>query len=583
MAETRAFDFQPSIYEALERGNQVSAYDDAFAAATKVGGGNFSASSGGSPYDSIMAGLKPAAASPLPPASEPVQDFSGTLRIGPLDTGVSLPPSVNRRLAQFGSGVADWGLAARQIFGSATKGDATEKSKIDAQLNDGLGGKALSVAGQIAPSLAIPFGYAGALGRAAPVVEGAIAGATQGAFQPVKEGDSRAFNMGVGGISGAALPAVVQGARALATPRDTDLANRAINQYGIPLGVADVTDSRFVKGARSVLNDLPLTGAMGAADRDGVQRGFNRAVGRTFGANADNLSPQVMGQARQNIGGELNRIWNNNNLRIDPQFITDLQTQMGRMQNLNPQQAQAVNAQVQNLLQRVNQNGEIPGSFVNNWQSELRLAADGEKGLHQDILNSLRRSVINTFNRSVTGPDAQALTTARGQYKAFKTVEPLMNKAEAAVAGRVSGDVPAALLPNAVAQSYGSQVAQSPFADLSQIAGRYLVDRTPQTGGSVRALMQNAGVGTLALGGGLGGAAAAGSLPAAVAGAGGAIGLQGLLGSTRVANSLVTQPVQRGLMAAPQLTPALRELLTTSLQRSPIPLGLGLLTAPALE
>jgi hypothetical protein len=519
--------------------------------------------------------------------AESVKDFSGNLRVatpfGTLDTGIGLPEGVNKRLAQYGSGVADWLLGAKQMAGGASKSDANEKRKLDAQLNDDFTGKALSFAGNVSPSLAIPMGYLGVAGRAAPVLEGAIAGGVQGAFQPVGEGEQRAANVALGAGAGAALPAAVSGFRALATPRDADLARRAINQHGIPLGVADVTDSKFLKGARSILNDLPVTGAMGAADREGVQQGFNRAVGRTFGENAGSLTPQVMANARQRISGELNRVWDNNNLRLDGQFINDLQTLQQRAASLNPEQAQAVNRQVQNLLARVGPNGEIPGNFVNNFQSELRLIADGEKGLHQRILNDLRQSVIGTFNRSVTGPDAAALAQARGQYKAFKTVEPLMNKAEAGVAGRVGGDVPAALLPAQVVSQYGTRVAQSPFADLSAIAGRYLVDRTPQTGGSVRAAMQNAGVGALTLGGLGTGAATLGLLPQAALGVGVGVGGQGLLGSTRAANALLTPNAQRGLLGAPQLAPAVRELLETQAMRAPVPLGIGLLTAPALE
>lgn len=512
-----------------------------------------------------------------------VSDFSGNLRVGPLDTGIALPQAVNKRLAQFGSGMADWITGAKQIAGIDTKEDAGDKRKLDAQLNDDLLGKGLNVAGQVAPSFALPFGYLGAAGRAGPIIEGGIAGATQGTLQPVAPGETRAANMAIGTLGGAAVPAAVQGFRSLATPRDGALAQRAIQQYGIPLGVADVSDSRMVKAARSILNDLPITGAMGAADREGVQQGFNRAIGRAFGEDAASLTPDVMQGARTRIGGELDRLWSGNSLTVDGQFIQGLQNLQQRAQNLNPEQAQAVNRQVQNLLQRVDANGQIPGSFANNFQSELRLIADGEKGLHKQVLNDLRQNVIGTFNRSVGGADAEALTTARGQYRAMKTIEPLMNKGDAGVAGRISGDVPAALLPGQVAQQYGNRVAQSPFADLGQIAGRYLVDRTPQTGGSVRAAMQNGTVGAMAGAGGLGLAAQFGALPVAAGGMGLAAGLQGILGSTRAAQSILQPDMQRALLAHPELGPALRELLSTSLQRAPIPMGLGLLTAPALE
>jgi len=505
-------------------------------------------------------------AEPEKPA--PVTDFSGNLRFGPIDTGIPLPQAINKGLAQLGSGFNDLVVGGSQLVAPSENNSAQavdEMRKRNAQLNDTFTGKALNFAGNVLPTLAIPMGWAGALGRAAPVLEGLAVGAGTGALQPVGTGESRAANVAIGGAAGAALPAVVQGARVLSTPQDTTLAQKAIQQYGIPLGPADIADSKTVKGLRSILNDLPITGAMGASDKEAVQQGFNRAVGNTFGSNEPKLTAAVMDNAKGRIGQELDRIWNSNDLKIDGKFVSDLQAIQQRATNLNPEQAQAVNRQVQNLLQKVGPNGEVPGSFVNNWQSELRLAAEGEKGLHQSILSQLRKSAIDTFNRSVTGPDAQALTTARGQYAAFKAIEPLMNKAEAGVAGRVSGDVPAALLPAQVVSQYGNRVSQSPFADLSQIGGRFLVDRTPQTGGSVRALMQNAGVGALTGAGGLGAGIATGTLVPTAIGMGTAVGAQRLLGSPAAARMLLTAPQNR------------LGLLTTELGRLPIPVGVGLL------
>jgi hypothetical protein len=129
------------------------------------------------------------------------------------------------------------------------------------------------------------------------------------------------------------------------------------------------------------------------------------------------------------------------------------------------------------------------------------MVAESEKGLHQRILSDLRKATLDAFKRNVSKSDADALTKALGQYKAYKTVRPLMDKAEAGVAGRAAGDVPAALLPAEVRKSYGGNIAGSPFSDLSQIGSQFVADRVARTGGSARALFQNSALGTgLALG-----------------------------------------------------------------------------------
>jgi hypothetical protein len=72
----------------------------------------------------------------------------------------------------------------------------------------------------------------------------------------------------------------------------------------------------------------------------------------------------------------------------------------------------------------------------------------------------------------------------------------LLDKGEAGVGGRDIGDVAPSLLSSAVNQNYDN-VAASPFGELPRIGSKYLVDRVARTGGSERALLQQA----LALGG----------------------------------------------------------------------------------
>lgn len=544
----------------------MSNYDAAFKAALGTG-----ADESTSPYDAAFSAAMPKQQDAKPQfGAQHVSDFSGNLRFGPLDTGIALPEAVNRRIAQFGSGMADLVQGARQRVGLVGEDDVTFKRKLDKQLNNDLAGKALAFAGKSAPGFAVPF-----VG-AAPILSGIAGGALFGALEPTAKGESAASNTALGGALGGVLPAAMSGFRALSKPSD-DLARKAIMDHGIPLTVADVSKSKAVKATKSILDSLPVTGSVGSAQTEAKQAAFNAAVGKTIGVQADKLTPSVMAKAKADIGGELNRVWNNNTLKIDGQFIQKLQDIGNRAGNLNPEQQARIGKQIQNLLSKVDANGEIPGNFANNWQSEIRLLADGEKGLEKAILSDLRQSAISTFNRSVTGADASALAAARTKYGALKTLEPIMNKAEGGVAGRVSGDVPAALLPGAAVTQYGNRLSQSPFADLAPIAGRFMVDRTPQTGGSLRALMQN---------GLVGGAIATGGAMANFPATAGAIGLglagQGALGAN-VARRMIGNAAHRGLLGPSGMTPAMLEALQLGILRAPIGAGMGLLATPALE
>jgi hypothetical protein len=386
-------------------------------------------------------------------------------------------------------------------------------------------------------------GVGGLPGLAARSAGGAITGgAAAGLVNP--------SDAGTGAAVGAMLPPALQltgkfahaaGNAFRPAVANTSLADKAINKYGIPLGVSDISASGMVKGARSALDDSWIVGGLGRSRKDAVQSGFNRAVGETFGEKTGSLTPAVMDSAKKRMGAEFDRIWSNNTLKIDGQLVTDLQRiEADAASKLNPEQAGQISRQVQNLLQKA-QGLDIDGAFANNWQSELRMVIDGEKGLHKKLMNDLRQAVISSFNRSIPAADAAALTLNRSQYKAFKTVEPLLQKSEAGVAGREVGNVPAALLPESVRQSYKGGIANSPFADLTQIGSQFVADRVPRTGGSARAAVQN-----LAIGGGL----MANPL-LTTAGLGGAFGLEAFLSSPAIAKRMIQQ--NPGLLASPEI------------------------------
>ena len=320
-------------------------------------------------------------------------------------------------------------------------------------------------------------------------------------------------DVGNGALIGAATPGAIKlagkagGALAdLVRPsvNASPLAKKAVDQYGIPLSIADVTDSRAVKAARSFLGDLPVIGRPAQALKDQQTKAFNKAVGSTFGASDESLTPQVMDAAKKRLGGEFDRIWNNNTLQVDGQMFQKLSDMDTLAAKLPRNEGQSLKAELQDLFSKMQQDQSgnlfVPGDVANKFQSYIRRRAESSAGLRNE-LGDLRQTIIGAFNRSVRPEDAASLTANRAQYKALKTVEPLLNSAEAGVAGRASGDVPMSLLPNAVNRSY-SNPAGVPLAELSSIGSRFLVDRTPQTGGSARAMIQNSALGTgLALSG----------------------------------------------------------------------------------
>ncbi len=545
-------------------------YDDI---AQQLGLGSPSTDSASS-YDEVMRRLTPKTP-PSKQKADPVTDFGGTLRfatpLGTLDTGVQLPQSVNKMLAHIGSGLDDWLLAASQMRGNATEQDATEKRRIDAGLNTDFGGKALAMTGRVLPALAVP-------NVGGPFVSGAIAGGLSGLFSPVAEGESRGANTGLGAGLGAALPALLAGGKTLIKPNQetADAAATAL-RYGIPVAPGSMSQNPFVRAVKAITDELPIIGARGQILKGQQQRALNSAVGETFGAAAPKLSPAVIDAAKTRMGAEFDRLWGRNDLVMDAQAFTGLQRLYSLADDMPKGQAQTFKAKIDDFWSHAtpNQSGApvVPGTVANNFQQWLRTQAGGAReGYMQDAITGLRRQIIDSFNRSVSPADAAALTLNRSQYKAFKTVEPLLDKGVVGAAGRAEGDIPAALLPEAVRKSYSGLSGQTkppPLAEIAKAASTFMVDRVPQTGGSARAALQNAGVV-----GGIGGAGAGlATAPwATAAGIGGGAGLNWALNSPAVSRMLLgqTQPSLLG------------EIGLLGLQRSPL-LGLGLFSSPATE
>lgn len=383
------------------------------------------------------------------------------------------------------------------VFGKIAEGVKAAPAVVNALRSSGMSTGAVPVGAMAkAGDLALRTAAAGAVGTAG--------GAMIDPSEALKSGGISALMPAGFKVAGAAGNSL---GNLLFKPniKNAELAKKAIDEYGIPLGVADISGSSTTKALRSILNDAPFTGGIGARQMEQTQGGFNRAIGRTFGADADKLTPEVLDAAKKKMGVEFDRLWGRNNLVVDDVMMGKMSELDAMASKLPKNEGQSLKAEINDIMSKMADDGSgnlvINGDVANKFQSYLRRRADSSAGLKGE-LSDLRKTMLDAFKRSVSPEDAAALSSNMGQYKSFKTVEPLLNKGEAGVAGRAAGDVPASLLPSALAQNY-SKVAGSPLADLSQIGSQFLVNRTPQTGGSARAAIQNSAFGAGLMYGGM--------------------------------------------------------------------------------
>lgn len=397
-----------------------------------------------------------------------------------------------------GKAVADTGRGIGQWLGLVKQSDVDEAAARDRALMNTAGGIAGNIGGQVA-QMALGGAGAGAVAGGAamaakvgPITRAALQAGTFAALQPVKTGDTRLGNTAEGATLGAVGQGIASGVHRLAAgasdtiaPHVRDLYHRAV-AAGIPVNVAQLSDSRFLKTLSSQLERLPLTGA--AEARQGQQLAFNRAVSRTMGEDAERITPDIYSAAKARIGREFEGLSARNSLVVDMPLVGRL---AGVVDDANRyaagDTARAVGNLVDDVLAKVDASGMLPGRAYQSMDSQLgRLMKTGGEKAH--YLGQVREAMRDAMDQSLTAADREAWNIARQQWRALKTVRDLAAKDPSGniAAGQLAGRVGAS---NAGKEALASGTAGE-LGDLAAIGKAFVRDPVPDSGTSQRLLAQ---------------------------------------------------------------------------------------------
>lgn len=406
-------------------------------------------------------------------------------------------------MAGAGKSVDDTITGVQQITGNADQAEVDEKARLDKALTDTGAGMAGNIAGEVA-QLAIPVGGAASVvAKAAPKVvtaaakvapkaaayasQAAQAGALA-ALKPVETGETRAGNALGGAVAGAAGQAVAHGATAVArgaankiAPNIRALYEKAV-EMGIPVRVDQLGDSRFLKTLASQLEKMPLTGGRGA--QEAQQEAFNRAVSRQFGEDSTKVTPEVYAAAKRRLGGQFETLSARNNLNVTDDLTTRLSGVVDEAERFaDPATANAVRNAVNGVLDKMVDGAIVPGRAYQSMDSMLGklLKGGGEKAHY---LGTVRTTLREGMDDSISAVDKEAWDAARGQYKAMKTVRDLIAKDG-------GGDISPALLAGRVnATNAGKEAMASGRAgemgDIAMIGRQFVRDPVPNSGTAER-------------------------------------------------------------------------------------------------
>lgn len=428
-------------------------------------------------------------------------------------------PWYQQALVGMGKSAADTVRGGMELVGAnpASVGLAEAPAADKAIMGTG-GGTTGDLAGQ-AMQMAIPVGDAAKglsfAGKAAPYLGAALRAGVFSGLQPADSLGQR----GVNALEGAGMGAVGAGVSPLlgkvadyATPAFSEAKANAIalaRQYGIPLHVSQVSNSRFVKTMGSALNYLPFTGAYGAGRAQ--QAAFNRAVSQQIGENAPEFTDDLLSGASKRIGQGYDDLFGRNTVSINDADLQKIGSIIGDAQSLGGADAgNIVNNHAGKIIQQLDENGSMPGQLFQSMRTDqLNPAIQTANPATGYYLKQLRGVLQDAAARDMGADDAAQLAKLNGQYNSLKIIQQAINKR----VGGAGGDVSPSRLWSLVNGKYGSTPA---MRDLAQLGQTVLKDPIADSGTAQRMLMYHTGMGL----GGLGAAHfVPGALPTLGAGA----------------------------------------------------------------
>jgi hypothetical protein len=338
------------------------------------------------------------------------------------------------------------------------------------------------------------------------IATGAGAGAGTSALTSAASDQTLGDQLTTGAGAGAVLGPLGYGAGRLGramfsgavNPETARLAQIARDHYGIDIAAGQMSANPTVRFLDSVLQRLPFTG-YGARTAD-QSAAFNRAITQTFGEDAAHVTPDVLNRARTRIGQTFEDVAARTGpMPVDRGFVGDLGRTLNDARSVLPAaEVEPLANQVERIWSTVDQRtGHIaPESY----QALTRRGAPLDRAMQSQNPNirhyagQLRNALDDLMERSAPADVVADLRTARAQWRALKTVEPLAAKS-------TTGDISPALVLNAAGKAYPR--GNGDLNELGRIGRRFLTE-PPSSGTAERLTLMHlapAALGAAGIGG----------------------------------------------------------------------------------
>jgi hypothetical protein len=331
-------------------------------------------------------------------------------------------PEATSALDKFG---AQFGLpSAKESIEQTPKEIVKEREKFG-PLMETAGGITGHIAGDIGTSLTggLALKGLGAVGAGEALLNpqtykaAAGLGAVQGALQPTLPEENKAFNTAAGGVAGMlGLGAVNTLGRVAQPVKDTlsKIGKESVDilkKAGVPLDAAQTTGSALLGRVKAALNDNPLTAGAENLFTSNQKLAYNKAIAKTMGEDADQITPSVIARAKERIGNVYDSIANKININVDSKFLNNLAILDDEAKNvLNDSQYGIVDKNIKNIIEKASKEGnQISGQqyqAIKRTLDKLSGSADSDVASYardlKDLLNKgLSDSAESSGNKQI--------------------------------------------------------------------------------------------------------------------------------------------------------------------------------------
>lgn len=248
--------------------------------------------------------------------------------------------------------------------------------------------------------------------------------------------DDAALGGGVAATFGAAAP-IVGAAAGSVVPKVSeevaDLARVAKDKFGIDISLDQLAPSRTRDTAQKISQSLPFSGVEGFQERQAQQ--WHKAVANTIGEESDNLGPDTIKRYLDRAGQDFDTALKGKTLEVK-------QSDLAAIQDIALQAKGEVTADVAKVVKnnvndfindlspfKVGEARTVPGEVLASLRSKIIKKLPRVDGKAREHVGDIVDQIDDVIMRHLSPEETQTLSTARYQWRNFRTLEPLLEKA----------------------------------------------------------------------------------------------------------------------------------------------------------